>query len=540
MINVLRQLLYFVGAVVGFLLLTSPALALLSVVLTPIVYIAGASPDQFMAQLNWFLLLLGPVGTAVILISDSLSNRSIEQFVSSGRRVVPSAALKDSFSKLKVRFDLPSAELHVLDSDEINAYALQSPSRQVVVVTRSLLDSFRAFWKESEAGSEGYRKSVDGVLAHELSHLKNGDYLPQWIYNGVARMSVWLQSFLLGVTGLLSTIIGLVPLIGPLFVLVLTSLGRAITAVVNVLFSHVLPRLIHFLDAPLSRAVEYRCDLQGARAVGDAGYLGMLSLASTLGVRNFRIHDDHPPGIQRVVRLYRRRDEFSEPRAPLLNPLSCLPQKLSLLFLLMLTMAAAWTSLEHLGWVGTDYSRPIVASTALAYHHLSVGVAPPGVARALSTIAPAVDPILAVFDRVAHLLDALYGQVDTWVSNSLPSELGPGGRALARLALLSISLWVSYVLLRELGRTCRVAVVLLRRAWFGDRRNHYEHTPLDTLLYPAVELNSQGDVLTLLNAGANVSGYSGAEKSPAELARELRRRRLALLLRAPRPIATRR
>ena len=70
---------------------------------------------------------------------------------------------------------LPMPEVGVYDSPEVNAFATgPSKSRSLVAVSSGLLRSMR-------------REEVEGVLAHEVSHIQNGDMVTMTLIQGVVN-----------------------------------------------------------------------------------------------------------------------------------------------------------------------------------------------------------------------------------------------------------------------------------------------------------------------------------------------------------------
>jgi heat shock protein HtpX len=73
---------------------------------------------------------------------------------------------------------LPMPEVGVYDSPEVNAFATgPSRRRSLVAVSSGLLQSMR-------------REEVEGVLAHEVSHIQNGDMVTMTLIQGVVNAFV--------------------------------------------------------------------------------------------------------------------------------------------------------------------------------------------------------------------------------------------------------------------------------------------------------------------------------------------------------------
>jgi heat shock protein HtpX len=84
--------------------------------------------------------------------------------------------------KLTRQAQLPMPEVGIYDSPEVNAFATgPSKSRSLVAVSTGLLRGMR-------------RDEVEGVLAHEVSHIKNGDMVTMTLVQGVVNAFVLFAS----------------------------------------------------------------------------------------------------------------------------------------------------------------------------------------------------------------------------------------------------------------------------------------------------------------------------------------------------------
>lgn len=84
--------------------------------------------------------------------------------------------------QLTERAGLPMPEVGVYESPEVNAFATgPSKNRSLVAVSTGLLRSMR-------------REEVEGVLAHEVSHIANGDMVTMTLIQGVVNAFVMFFS----------------------------------------------------------------------------------------------------------------------------------------------------------------------------------------------------------------------------------------------------------------------------------------------------------------------------------------------------------
>ena len=86
--------------------------------------------------------------------------------------------LHATVSRLAQQANLPMPEVGVYDSPEVNAFATgPSKSRSLVAVSSGLLRSMR-------------QDEVEGVLAHEIAHIANGDMVTMTLLQGVINAFV--------------------------------------------------------------------------------------------------------------------------------------------------------------------------------------------------------------------------------------------------------------------------------------------------------------------------------------------------------------
>jgi heat shock protein HtpX len=138
------------------ILLTGGLLGLLYVIF-------GAVLISFLNVGVWFMvLILAGVALVQYYTSDKLA------LAASGAKIVDrdqAPQLHDMIERLAALADLPKPKVAVIDTDVPNAFATgRNPKNSVVAVTTGL-------WNRLEP------QEVEGVLAHELSHIANRDVL---------------------------------------------------------------------------------------------------------------------------------------------------------------------------------------------------------------------------------------------------------------------------------------------------------------------------------------------------------------------------
>ncbi|HSM41931.1 MAG TPA: zinc metalloprotease HtpX [Afifellaceae bacterium] len=194
-------------------------------------------------------------------------------------------ALWEVLEKLAARADLPAVpQLHYVPSANMNAFAVGRREDAAIAITDGLLRGLNL-------------RQLTGVLAHEISHIANGDIRVMALADIVNRLTGALQTM-----GLLLLFFGL------------WQGGNAILAAPVLILA---PTFGALLQLALSRSREYDADLEAAQLTGDPE--GLASALATLERRQghmwesfvlpgSRIPDPsilrtHPPAEERIRRL---------------------------------------------------------------------------------------------------------------------------------------------------------------------------------------------------------------------------------------------
>ena len=153
---------------------------------------------------------------------------------------------------LAARAELPKPRVYIIDSDTPNAFATgRNPEHAAVAVTRGLMTILS-------------RDELEGVLAHELAHIKNRDILISSMaavmagaISALATMTQWTMLFGMGRSTDDEDSGG--GMIGAILMMILAPIGAAL------------------IQMAISRSREYLADATGAKICGRAA-----SLASAL------------------------------------------------------------------------------------------------------------------------------------------------------------------------------------------------------------------------------------------------------------------
>lgn len=154
--------------------------------------------------------------------------------------------LRDTVEGLSIAAGIPQPKIYVMQSDEINAFATgRDPQHASVAVTTGALNNLN-------------RQELEGVLAHEISHVRNRDILFATLIAVVVGLAailsqIILRSFLYGgARGRSDERRGGGGL--PIVIIIIIGLILAIVA----------PLLVRLIQFAMSRRREYLADASGA------------------------------------------------------------------------------------------------------------------------------------------------------------------------------------------------------------------------------------------------------------------------------------
>jgi heat shock protein HtpX len=169
--------------------------------------------------------------------------------------------------RLAGKANLPMPKLYLVPQMAPNAFATgRNPSHASVAVTQGLMELMND-------------EELEGVIAHELSHVRNYDILTSSIAATIAGAITWVAN--MGQWGLM---------LGGWGGGDNEREGGGITALI-MLFAAPIAAML--LQLGISRQREYQADASGARMVGYPN--GLISALEKLGAYNKRIPTDMPP-----------------------------------------------------------------------------------------------------------------------------------------------------------------------------------------------------------------------------------------------------
>ena len=190
-----------------------------------------------------FCLVWGMGGAFIsLLMSRVIAKMAMGVKLVDGRTGSPEVDwLHRTVARLAQQAQLPMPEVGVYESAEVNAFATgPSKSRSLVAVSSGLLRSMR-------------QDEIEGVLAHEMAHIQNGDMVTMTLIQGV------VNAFVMFLSRIIASIVR--QAVDERYAYLL---GFVVTIVLDI----VLGILGMMVVAWFSRAREFRADAGGAALAG--------------------------------------------------------------------------------------------------------------------------------------------------------------------------------------------------------------------------------------------------------------------------------
>lgn len=210
------------------------------------VAIGGLIGKEFLLP---FLLIGIVMNVGAFLFSDRIAIAAMR-----GQKVEPGNELYEMVDRLRQRANLPMPRVYICPHDAPNAFATgRSPKRAAVAVTRGALQLLD-------------QHELEGVIGHELAHVKNRDTLISTIAATVAGVLAFLAQW--GIFFIGGNREGGNPLVF-FAVIIVGAIGAAL------------------LKAAVSRSREFVADAEGARIAGSPH--GLISALQKLDAVSRRV-----------------------------------------------------------------------------------------------------------------------------------------------------------------------------------------------------------------------------------------------------------
>ncbi len=248
----------------------------------------------------WFLLFWVSFFMLIYFILDFLFGFSIKTSLKKCQRFekLPDYAfLEKIFNQVQERFLEKSVKLYVKNSTEVNAFAVSSLGSRAIVLTEGLINHYLA---ESDTAEE-FLENLRCVLAHEMSHLINKDFLPTFLIianqkatNIVAKLLTIIMDFSVKITAL-------IPYTGRATSRLMLQIYYLLNFLITFFNRFIVYNFYEFLRRFASRQIEYRCDKQAAQAFGGSHMALALAFLGENGY--FTLFSTHPNSKRRIHKV---------------------------------------------------------------------------------------------------------------------------------------------------------------------------------------------------------------------------------------------
>jgi len=239
---------------IGFFLLTNILIMMTISVVTNVLGFFGFGLNAFgleLMPLLVFCLVWGMAGSFIsLLLSKVMAKWTMGvQIIDPRRASSDQMELYRKVELLAKKAHIPTPEVGIYDSPEVNAFATgPSKSSSLVAVSSGLLHRMDT-------------RELEGVLAHEISHVANGDMVTLTLIQGI------VNSFAMFISRIIATVVA-------------NSVKEEMAHMVRFLVTIVLDILFSILGsmavAYFSRLREFRADAGGAKLAGKASMIAAL------------------------------------------------------------------------------------------------------------------------------------------------------------------------------------------------------------------------------------------------------------------------
>ncbi len=274
--------------------------------------------DNFMTAF-YFLVFLVSVCMLLYFFLDLIFGFSIRSLLKKSKRyekIKEYAFLKQIFEQTKQRFGEKYVQLYVKQSDEVNAFAVASFGRRVIILSDGLIQDYLRKSKDSQE----FLTSIRSIMGHEMSHLVNKDFMPSYMIIANQSATNFVSFFLRIIFTAMSKIVLFIPYGGRFLALFMNEIYSILNFILRLFNKYAINVVYEFLRKWISRSVEYRCDRQAGQAFGGAYMAKALSFLGESGY--LTIFATHPSTKSRIKKVQNVKVKNSTVRPGLIESLS--------------------------------------------------------------------------------------------------------------------------------------------------------------------------------------------------------------------------
>ncbi len=200
----------------------------------------------------------------------------------------------ENFEDVKKRFGYKNIHLMISFRRDINAFAIGSLRKKIVVLTLGLIAEIRHLSRTEEE----FQDALKCIISHEVSHLVNKDFLPALLLIANQKATNLAASILGIFFNLLIRILYLIPFLGFVINKFIIFLYKTSSFLINFFNRFIINNVFSFLKLHLNRKAEFRCDKQAALVCGGNNMAHALSFLGEHGY--ITIFSTHPKTAARI------------------------------------------------------------------------------------------------------------------------------------------------------------------------------------------------------------------------------------------------
>lgn len=426
-----------------------------------------------------FYFLVGMfVLTIIYLLLDMLFGFTIKHFINGTLDVKKEDGLQihqQIFDEVSKQFSLKNVKYLLKESEEINAYAVASFGRRFVIITTGMIIHIENTFDEIE----DRQKALKGLIGHELSHLINWDFLPSLIILSGSNVSAFIEKIFGLVLNIVINTVRFVPIIGTLLSIVMVYSHNILNMALKFTYKFIIQPLFLLEERYLGRLVEYRSDYQSAQALDrEHTYCTLFSLLSLDGNTYHSSFSTHPNTISRILNIYKITDSN---------------KKISVSFFSKYFGIILLTGI-------------LIFSTYLFFYQNSSLVY---YMKEFNILSTEISTILTnFFINIKSYIMNIFNFIKEISLNNILFEV----KNLWQIFIITFVVILTFYVVRKILFSIKARNVL-------KKCNKTENTPLDILLYYAVENNDKYSFIKILQYGANIN-TNYFEKNLLEFAKE--------------------
>jgi len=235
--------------------------------------------------------------------------------------------LTQIFQDVQKKFNRSDVKLYISENSQINAFAVGSMRKKVIVLTTGLIKhSF-----DNSKDKKEFLIILRSIMGHEMSHLVNKDYLPGLLIIINQKVTNLVSYWLELIIRLPVIILGYIRIRSRIFLDIALIIYSIINRIVTFFNEKIIFNFYEFIRRFVSRAIEYRCDHQSAHAFGGHNMALALSLFGSNGY--FTLFSTHPNTQLRIKKVTNIRQKNSK-ISPLIS--SAISNYFALMFLVII------------------------------------------------------------------------------------------------------------------------------------------------------------------------------------------------------------